>query len=388
MARRTKRSNNTGSIVPLGGGKFAMRWREWVFDKDGRRKRKMCYETLGVLDRSAAEQRLLEKLLEVRKQKQPVHQIVGTYRDLAQRWERDILPMYKFSTRDVRKQILNARLVPRFGDDRLSAITTADAQRFVTEMRESDLAPATIHAYFKVLKGTFASAVDWHLLRENPAIGVKLPRLKAAREKWALTPEQAGALLGKLNTKVRAMIGLALISGMRRGELLAFRWGHLDDQTATIHVSEAAYRGHVGTPKTDAGVRSIPIDEWLLDLLNTWRLRSKRTRPEDFVFSTRTGGLENPNNILRRSVFPACERLKIPRATWLTFRYTFSTMAHEKGVPAKTVAVIMGHVKVDTQFEYYTQPVKETTRVAAERVSKELSRNFVQIEQLSIPYVN
>src|SRR5689334_4173622 len=99
MARRSKRSHNSGSIVPLDGGKFAVRWREWVTEKDGRQRRKLRYETLGVVTRDQAEEALLEKLLASRKQKRPVSSVAGTYAELAARWERDILPMYKFSVR-------------------------------------------------------------------------------------------------------------------------------------------------------------------------------------------------------------------------------------------------------------------------------------------------
>ena len=56
----------------------------------------------------------------------------------------------------------------------------------------------------------------------------------------------------------------------------------------------------------------------------------------------------SPNNVLRRSIFPACKELGLPRATWLTFRRTYSSWSHDKGVPGKVVAQLMGHANVDT----------------------------------------
>jgi hypothetical protein len=50
----------------------------------------------------------------------------------------------------------------------------------------------------------------------------------------------------------------------------------------------------------------------------------------------------SPNNVLRRAIFPACERLEIPRATWLTFRRTYPSWSHDRGVPGKVVAQLMG----------------------------------------------
>ncbi len=79
--------------------------------------------------------------------------------------------------------------------------------------------------------------------------------------------------------------------------------------------------------------------------------------PDDLVFATWSGKPISPNNVLRRWVFPACAKLGLPNATWLTFRRTYSSWAHEKGVPGKVVAELMGHAKVDTTLNVYTQVI-------------------------------
>jgi hypothetical protein len=54
--------------------------------------------------------------------------------------------------------------------------------------------------------------------------GVEMPRLKTVRPKWALTVEQATALVGQLPWRLpRTMVGLALLTGLRRCELFALR---------------------------------------------------------------------------------------------------------------------------------------------------------------------
>jgi len=63
---------------------------------------------------------------------------------------------------------------------------------------------------------------------------------------------------------------------------------------------------------------------------------------EDLVFGTRRSRIDNPNNILRRQVFPACDRLEIPHATWLTFRRRWATWADNEHVGARTIADIQG----------------------------------------------
>ena len=78
--------------------------------------------------------------------------------------------------------------------------------------------------------------------------------------------------------------------------------------------------------------------------------------------------------MLRRWIVPACLAQELPHATWLTFRRTYSTWAHQHGVPGKIVAQVMGHAKVDTTLNVYTQVIEGSVRAAVETVGAELFR--------------
>ena len=90
------------------------------------------------------------------------------------------------------------------------------------------------------------------------------------------------------------------------------------------------------------------------------------------MFSTRTGNAISPNNVLRREIFPACTAFGLPDATWLTFRRTYSSWSHDKGVPGKVVAQLMGHANVDTTLNVYTQVLDGALRTAVDKVGGEL----------------
>lgn len=141
---------------------------------------------------------------------------------------------------------------------------------------------------------------------------------------------------------------------------------------APLTVREAVYEGRFDTPKTQAGVRQIPLSDAALKLVANWRVRNKQPQPDALVFSTWSGKPISPNNVLRQHVFPACEGLRLKRVTWLTLRRTYSSWAHQKGVPGKVVAQLMGHVKVDTTLNVYTQVIDGALRTAVDRVGSEL----------------
>jgi integrase len=126
------------------------------------------------------------------------------------------------------------------------------------------------------------------------------------------------------------------------------------------------------TPKTEAGARQVPLGESAARLLASWRSRPGRHDADALVFATAAGTPIAPNNVLRRAVFPACRKLGLPNATWLTFRRTFSTWSHQKGVPGKVVAQVMGHANVDTTLNVYTQVLDGAVRAAVETIDDEL----------------
>ena len=109
-----------------------------------------------------------------------------------------------------------------------------------------------------------------------------------------------------------------------------------------------------------------------LQLMVEWKDFATNTEPDALVFGTRLGTPMSPNNVLRRSIFPACKRLGLPHATWLTFQRTYSSWSHDKGVPGKVVAHLMGHANVDTTLNVNTQVLDGSVRDAVEKIGGEL----------------
>jgi len=371
MARKYKRrSYGSGCLLKVKSG-WAIRWREYIRQHDGSIKRTMRYETLGDIPKGKASEQLLGRMKESVAVAQQ-SQLPVSFREHGERWEKDILPFYKFSTRKGHGWILKTHLLPRFGNMTLPSLSTQEIQGWVSGLYRGGSAPHTIAHVHEVLSSILRMAVEWGHIPLNPARGVVLPKLKLKREKWILTPKQASDLATKLEPKPRTMVVLALTTGMRRGELLALRWGSLDEDNVCLRVNEAVYDGQFDTPKTKAGERVLPLSVPVLALLQDWKRQSKRVAPTDLVFGTRTGKPASPNNVLRRHIFPACDNLGLSRATWLTFRRTYSSWSHDRGVPDKVTAALMGHSNVYTTLNVYTQVVDDSKRLAVEKIGHEL----------------
>jgi integrase len=367
---RSKREYGSGCLLHKGKG-WAIRWREWEIAPDGTKKRVLRYETLGKMSRREASDILREKLAAASRSNTPIRSRV-TFRTIATEWDTSVLPMYKHSTQKHRRFMLKKHLLPRFGDSAVSDITRQEIQVYIAHLIRQEYAPKSIDHIHDVLSAVLRTAVKWGHLQENPARGVDLPKLRTVRPKWALTPQQASALLDQLPPLARAMVGLAILSGLRRGELFALRWQDIDEDGRVLSVREAVYDGAFDTPKTEAGLRQIPLSGAALRFISEWKEHVRTTNPDGLVFSTRTGNSISPNNVLRRAIFPACEALGLRHATWLTFRRTYSSWSHAIGVPGKVVAQLMGHANVDTTLNVYTQVLDGSLRAAADKVGDEL----------------
>jgi integrase len=367
---RSKRQYGSGCLLKRGKG-WAIRWRETEIAPDGTKRKVLRYEALGEVAKKAAATALAQKVA-ANGSGQGATRSRVTFRALAGDWDASVLPMYKHSTQTHRRFMLKKHLLPRFGEKALCEVTRKEIQAYVAHLTQSGYAPRTIDHVHDVLSAVLRTAVKWGHLPDNPARGVELPTLRCVRPKWALTTAQAAALLDALSPLPRTMVGLAILSGLRRGELFALRWRDIDEGTSLLSVREAVYDGTFSTPKTAAGVRQIPLSDAALALVQQWKPLAESTSTDALVFSTRLGTSLLPNNVLRRSIFPACKRLGLPKATWLTFRRTYSSWSHDKGVPGKVVAQLMGHANVDTTLNVYTQVLDGSMRDAVEKVGGEL----------------
>jgi integrase len=284
MAHR-KRQYGSGSLFKEGGG-WAIRWRELEIAPDGTIRKRKCYEALGNISRREAAEILRGKVA-ASDGKRPLRSRV-TFRILADQWKRDVLPTkYKHSTQKNHRHILEKHLLPGFGDLALCEVATGVIQTYVTHLIHVGYAPKSIDHIHDVLSAVLRSGVKWGHLTANPAHGVEMPRLRTVRPKWALTVDQAIALFEHLPwVKPRTMVGLALLGGVRRGELFAFRWRDFDVANRCLYVREAVYEGTFDEPKTDASMRLIPLPDIGMELLRTWQSRSRQSAPQDLIFST------------------------------------------------------------------------------------------------------
>ncbi len=290
-------------------------------------------------------------------------------RFVLERWEPNILPTLRFSTARNYRHLIRRHLLPFFDRIRLPEVGPVDVQMFLAE-KSKRFAPKTVLSLRNLLSKIFGTAQRWGYLQANPAKGAQVPALVNIRERLTLTPQQVRALLGELVEPYRSMVLLAVLSGLRRGEILGLRWKWVDFAEGSIVVAESNYEGHSAPPKTRASRRKVFVDAVVLEALA--RLRPPNIQPDDFVFSTERGTPLNPNNARTRVLHPACTRAGIPLVGWHTFRYTYSTWANPTSESIKALQAQLGHTDSRLTLSVYTQPMPEAQRQLASKIARVL----------------
>jgi len=183
---RSKRPYGSGCLLKRAKG-WAIRWWELEIAPDGTRKRVLRFESLGEVTRKQASETLAQRMGAAGTSGRPARSRI-TFRTLAGESGTSVLPMYKHSTQKHRRFMLRRHLLPRFGDSELSAITRQEIQAYVAHLTQQGYAPRSIDHVPDVLSAVLRAAAKWGHLRENPARGVDLPKLKCVRPKVGVDP--------------------------------------------------------------------------------------------------------------------------------------------------------------------------------------------------------
>lgn len=260
----------------------------------------------------------------------------------------------------IQQQRLRKHILPDpFSDKRLSEITRAD----VLDLRSRLLttcSPATVNKALGIVKAIFREAVYREEINRDPTAGVG--RIKEHRnERGIFTVEELRVLFPDLglgpwrDVHDYTCFYLAAVTGLRRGEILALRWRHIDFEKQVLTVSEAWKGGQeIGPPKWEH-IRLVPLSSRTIDQLSQLQVASIRLLPDDFVFCS-DSGQRYGETWWRKRFCAALDRAGINRqARHLTphsFRHTINTLVRNSGHDPAKIRAILGWMDEAIQDHY------------------------------------
>jgi integrase len=337
-----RRRYQTGCLFIRGKRRkvWVARWREDVIRPDGSLGRTMRSEVLALV--SELPKREAHKLLEARLR--PVNQgrqcpqsIVSFEQFTREQWEPAVSPLLKRNSIVLYRKVLRKHLLPAFGHSRLCDIQRAELQRFFSEKLTQGFSPHHVHGMRTAMSKVLSTAVEWGHLDRNPLHGLRLGERINIREHVFLSPAQLQLLLPTLPEPCRTLASLAVLTGIRIGELLALRWKHVNFLRKAIRIRENVSGRYFGTPKTRQSKRTIPLSAPVVKVLAEHKQRCKQSTQDSLLFSGKSGMPLSADHLRRKVLQPACRKLGLPRIGWHSFRHTHATLFEQTGESRRAI---------------------------------------------------
>ena len=302
-----------------------------------------------------------------------------------------------------------------FGLKRIAEIKYSDVLQFYYYLlNQQGISLGTLDSVHCLLHPTFQLAVRDEIIRKNPTDGVmkEISRESGKNRgvRHALTIEQQRCFMEYIaNHPIYyhwwPMFTILLGTGCRIGEALGLRWQDLDFENRVISINHSLVyypvNGsnkcvlRVSLPKTDAGIRTIPMLDIVKDAFEMLYEEQKENGFNEteidgmtgFIFCNRFGAVPNPqtvNHTIKRIAnnYNADEVVRakkehrdpiiLPNFSCHHLRHTFCTRLCENETNLKVIQSIMGHKNIETTLDIYAEATEKKKQESFENLAAKL----------------
>jgi integrase len=280
------------------------------------------------------------------------------------------------SSIDQRRRHLDLHITPLIGDTLLSKMTVPAVREFEDRLRQEGRSPAMTKKVLTSLGSILSDASERGLATRNPVRDIRSSRKGGERraerrQKGRLevgvdipTKEEIKGLVAALDGNWRPLLLTAVFTGMRSSEIRGLRWQDVDFKRGEISVNQRADQfGEIGPPKSEAGIRRIPVPAMVINALKELKLRQGKAK---LVFGNPDGEPRSHTNIINKGLIPAMVKAGVVTAdkkakytglhslrhfyaSWLINRKEDGGLA----LPPKVVQERMGHASIVMTMDVY-----------------------------------
>ena len=294
-------------------------------------------------------------------------------------------------------RMLETRLLPYFGHFYINKIRPTDIMKFYDllekdtqlvrksgnngEKTKKPLSGKTILEHHRLLRAMLHKAVYWQLIVANPAERVQAPKARKPKRR-SYDDEQTKILLENLEklsieeTKYKVAIILTVFTGVRLGELMGLEWQDIDFKNGIISINRSSqYLSDMGvftkTPKTESSIREIAIPEFIISLLEEYKLWYEEQKSiygelwtnSDRLFVQADGKPMHPSSISKWFV-RYVSTIGLPVINFHGLRHTNASLLVAQNVDIAVVSARLGHAQISTTLDFYVHPLLSHNRKA------------------------
>ena len=294
-------------------------------------------------------------------------------------------------------RMLETRLLPYFGHFYINKIKPTDIMKFY-DLLEKDtqlvrkkgnngsktkkpLSGKTILEHHRLLRAMLHKAVYWQLIVANPTERVQPPKARKPKRK-SYDDEQTKILLENLellpseDTKYKVAIILTVFTGVRLGELMGLEWTDVDFKNGIISINRSSqYLSDMGVftkvPKTESSIREIAIPEFIISLLEEYKLWYEEQKliygelwmNSDRLFVQADGKPMHPSTISKWFV-KYVGQIGLPVINFHGLRHTNASLLVAQNIDIAVISARLGHAQISTTLDFYVHPLLSHNRKA------------------------
>lgn len=240
-----------------------------------------------------------------------------------------------------------ATLSTFFGTQRLDAILPLTIERYKRQRLEQQIAPGSITTELAVLSACYTLAIQWGRAHTNPVQGVRRYR-NTSRPAQLLSAEDEATLLAQCTPALRALVLLALHTGLREGELIGLQWRQVGLRHRLLSIEAGRAKNHKA--------RTIPLDHAALTLLEG--LYANQARDTLVLLNQHARPWRAPVKALRAAML-ACGLMP---CRFHDLRHTFASRLIQAGADLRAVQELLGHSSLAMTSRYAHLAPDQTRR--------------------------
>ena len=293
-----------------------------------------------------------------------------TVASFLEKWLAHIKPQVAPRTIERDAEIVAEYLLPALGNALLSKLqpllisTAYDKIRSSRTKGQGELSPRTILHCHRVLSAALRQAVRWRLLPYNPAADIKPPKIERRKVLTYSLTQTADLLQALRGCWMHVPALLAVLCGMRRGEIAALRWGSVDLDKGRLAVVQSAEQTKAGVrykePKSGQ-VRTVALSAAVVSELRTHRTSQAenllklgiRLDADGFVIAQADGSPYDPDSISKEWRLRII-KTALPRIRFHDLRHTHASHMLASGVHPKVASERLGHSRVGITLDLYS----------------------------------
>ena len=261
-------------------------------------------------------------------------------------------------------------LVSIYGDIPIAEITGQDVIRDLQRAKAQGYSRTIVNTRRTLFNNVLNYSVAQGWIPFNPCIGIKLPKGLPSSKRSAPTDDEIRKIIANVKCDFGFYAFLLLCTGLRKGEALALLRSDISGDGISVTKSLTLLCGDrpkVKEPKSYSGIRTVPIVGILRPALDDYLAKLKG----DILFPFHGGYMTSQGYNATWDKYCKATGLEL---TAHQLRHGTATLLYEAGVDVYTARKILGHAKVSTTMEIYTELREQHEKQSIEKLNTFLTQ--------------